>query len=192
MSSRRRLEIMTGLVHEREQQFLLYEFLNTQELGHRTRYQGHSVEVFNAALDAARKLAGEVFAPHCAKGDQHQPEFQSGAARVIPETGQAWRAFAEAGFLSAHWDEAEGGSQLPEVVLRAALALFFGANVATAGYPFLTIGAANLLRAFGSPELKARYLQSMGNGASSGTMCTMFCVKSWSPPEMNSFWPKMR
>jgi butyryl-CoA dehydrogenase len=159
------------MVHEREQHFLLYEFLSTQELTQRTRYQAHSVEVFNAALDAARKLAGDVFAPHYAKGDQHQPEFQSGAARVIPETGYAWQAFAQGGFLGAHWDEAEGGSQLPEVVLRSALALFFGANVATAGYPFLTIGAANLLRAFGSPELKVRYLESMGNGISSGTMC---------------------
>jgi butyryl-CoA dehydrogenase len=162
---------MTGLIPEREQQFLLYEFLNTQELSVRARYRAHSSEVFNATLDAARKLAADVFAPHYSKGDQRQPEFQSGTARVIAETAHAWQAFAQAGFLSAHWNEEEGGLQLPEVVLRSALALFFGANVATAGYPFLTIGAANLLRAFGSPDLKARYLETMGNGNSSGTMC---------------------
>jgi butyryl-CoA dehydrogenase len=122
-------------------------------------------------LDAARRLARDVFAPHYAKGDQCQPEFHEGGARVIAETGLAWKAFAQAGFLNAHWDEEEGGTQIPEVAFRAAIALFFGANVATTGYPFLTIGAANLLREFGSPALKNRYLESMGNGVSAGTMC---------------------
>jgi butyryl-CoA dehydrogenase len=50
------------------------------------------------------------------------------------------------------------------------MASFFTANVSTAGYPFLAIGAANMLRAFGSAELKARYLAAMGDGRSAGTM----------------------
>ncbi|SIT17933.1 acyl-CoA dehydrogenase [Achromobacter sp. MFA1 R4] len=162
---------MTGLITDRELQFLLYELLNTRELIQRPRYQALADDVLDATLDAARRLASEVFAPHYAKGDQHQPEFVDGTARVIPETARAWSAFAEAGFLNAHWDEDEGGTQLPETVFRAAMALFFGSNVATMGYPFLTIGAANLLRAFGTPELKSRYLEAMGDGRCAGTMC---------------------
>ena len=73
----------------------------------------------------------------------------------------AWDAFAAAGFLNAHWDAAEGGLQLPEVVLRAALTYFYAANVATATYSLVTIGAANLLRGFGSADLKARFLEPM-------------------------------
>lgn len=162
---------MTGLVSERELNFLLHEFLDTKELLRRDIYAEHGTDVFDAMLEAARRLAIDAFAPHEAKGDQNQPEFRDGQARVIPEVGAAWRAFAEAGFLSAHWRESEGGLQLPEVVLRAALALFFGANTATTGYPFLTIGAANLLRAYGTPELKKLYLTGMGTGDSAGTMC---------------------
>lgn len=60
--------------------------------------------------------------------------------------------------------------QLPEVVLRGAMALFFSANTATCGYPFLTIGAANLLRVFGTKEQKQRYLPALGSGAAAGTM----------------------
>jgi alkylation response protein AidB-like acyl-CoA dehydrogenase len=162
---------MTGLITDRELQFLLYELLTTRELSQRPRYQAHADDVLDATLDVARRLACDRFAPHYAKGDQNQPEFVVGTARVIPETARAWDAFAQAGFLNAHWDEDEGGTQLPEVVFRAAMALFFGGNVATMGYPFLTIGAANLLRVFATPELKSRYLEAMGDGRCAGTMC---------------------
>jgi len=162
---------MTALVSERELGFLLNEFLDTPGLAKRARYAEHGRDVFDAILAAARRLALKAFAPHNAKADQCQPEFRDGTAKVMPETAAAWQAFADAGFLTAHWDSEEGGSQLPEVVLRAAMALFFGANTATTGYSFLTIGAANLLRAFGTPRQKALYLAQMGSGECSGTMC---------------------
>lgn len=38
------------------------------------------------------------------------------------------------------------------------MAYFIAANAATTAYPFLTIGAANLLRRFGSEALKALFL----------------------------------
>ena len=161
---------MAQLVTERELQFLLYELLDTESLLTRPRYAEQSAGVFDAVLDSARRIALEQFAPHNALGDQTEPVFKDGEAIVIPEAGRAWRAFADAGFLSAHWDAEEGGLQLPEVVLRAALSCFFCANVSTAGYPFLTIGAANLLRAFGTEQQKAVYLAAMGDGRSSGTM----------------------
>lgn len=161
---------MTALISERELAFLLYEFLDSEALLARERYRDHSRHVFDEVLASARRIAAERFAPHYTKGDQNEPQFVAGRAQVIEETADAWRAFADAGFLSAHWDADEGGLQLPEVVLRAAMALFFSANVATAGYPFLTIGSANLLRAFGSEREKATFLAAMGDGRSAGTM----------------------
>jgi len=162
---------MPALITERELEFLLYDFLDTESLLSRARYRDHSREVFQQTLDAARRLATDLFAPHNAKGDQNEPVFRDGAAVVIPEAHEAWKGFAQAGFLSAHWDEREGGFQLPEVILRAAMSLFFCANVSTAGYPFLSIGAANLLRTFGTDALKRHYLPAMGNGDAAGTMC---------------------
>lgn len=162
---------MPALITERELDFLLYEFLDTADLAARARYADHSREVFQQTLQAARRIATELFAPHYAKGDQHEPVFREGGAVVIRGAHEAWQGFAQAGFLSAHWDEDEGGLQLPEVILRAAMSLFFCANVSTAGYPFLSIGAANLLRSFGSDELKRRYLAAMGTGDAAGTMC---------------------
>ncbi|NDZ17759.1 hypothetical protein C7T35_33605 [Variovorax sp. WS11] len=84
---------MTGLVSEREFDFLMNEFLDTQGLVRRSFYSEHTGDVFAAALGAARRLALEIFAPRNAKGDQCQSDFRNGAARVISETGHvavAW------------------------------------------------------------------------------------------------------
>ena len=161
---------MVSTISERELAFLLYEFLDTESLLRRERYADHSREVFDATLETARQLAEDLLAPHLRDGDEHEPQFVDGQVRLIPPTKVAWQAIADAGFLSAHWDGDEGGLQLPEVVLRAAMSSFYAANVGTAAYSMLTIGATNLLRSFGSSELKARYLAPMGDGRFAGTM----------------------
>ena len=162
--------IMTTLLNDRDLRFLLYEFLDTEALLKRPRYAEHARETFDATLETARQIAADMFAPHLAKGDANEPRFDGERVHLVPETKAAWDAFAQAGFLSAHWEEEEGGLQMPEVVLRGALAYFKAANVATASYSFLSIGSANLLRSFGTPEQKARFLTQMGDGRFSGTM----------------------
>ena len=158
------------LLNDRDIEFLLFEFLNTEALLERPKYQEHSRETFTATLDTAKSIAEDLFANHVAKGDENEPEFIDGKVELIPETQAAWDAFAEAGFLAAHADFEEDGMQLPEVVLRSALAYFMAANIATAAYPLLCIGAANLIDSFGNDEQKAKYLPSMRNGRFAGTM----------------------
>ena len=160
----------TQLLNDRDMDFILYELLDSEQLLTRQRYREHSREVFNATLDTAKTIAEKYFANHNAKGDANEPTFDGNAVHQIPETKQAWDAFAEAGFLAAHYDFDEGGMQMPEVILRAANAYISAANIATAGYGFLSLGAANLLRSFGSEEQKARFIPPMQEGRFSGTM----------------------
>ncbi|HEY8570030.1 acyl-CoA dehydrogenase [Microbulbifer sp.] len=155
---------------DRDIEFLLYEFLDTEALLQRPRYREHSREVFNATLDTAKTIAGKYFANHYAKGDACEPSFDGEKVTLIDETHKAWNAFAEAGFLAAHYDFEEGGMQLPEVILRSAMAYINAANVGTAAYPFLTLGAANLVHSFASDELKEIYLPPMMDGRYAGTM----------------------
>ena len=161
---------MASLLNDRDLQFQLYEVLNTDVLLERPRYADHDRGTFDATLNTARDIAAQYFAPHNQKGDANEPTFDGEKVTLIPETQPAWNAFAEAGFLASHHDFDDGGSQLPEVVLRASMAYFNAANVSSTAYSFLTIGAANLLKSFGSDELKARYLPSMLDGRYSGTM----------------------
>lgn len=158
------------LLNERDLTFQLYEVLDTESLLSRPRYEEHSREIFDSTLETARKIAQKYFANHNQKGDANEPVFDGRQVTLIPETRQAWGAFAEAGFLAAHHNFDQGGMQLPEVVLRAAMAYFNAANIATTGYPFLSIGAANLINSFASDELKARFLPPMLTGQFSGTM----------------------
>ncbi|WGL17810.1 acyl-CoA dehydrogenase [Microbulbifer bruguierae] len=155
---------------ERDIEFLLYEFLDTEALLQRPRYREHSREVFNATLLTAQAIAEKYFANHYAKGDACEPTFDGDTVTLIPETREAWKAFTDAGFLAAHYDFEEGGMQLPEIILRSAMAYINAANVSSAAYPFLTLGAANLVRSFASTELKERYLPPMMDGRYAGTM----------------------
>ncbi|MCG6656980.1 acyl-CoA dehydrogenase [Halomonas campisalis] len=158
------------LLNDRDISFQLYEVLDTEALLRRPRYLEHSRETFDATLETARKVAERYFADHNQKGDAQEPTFDGERVHLIPETQAAWDAFAEGGFLAAHHDFEDGGMQLPEVVLRSCMAYFNAANVATTGYPFLSIGAANLIKSFASDALKARFLPPMLAGHFSGTM----------------------
>ncbi|MCW8127009.1 acyl-CoA dehydrogenase [Microbulbifer halophilus] len=158
------------LLNERDIEFLLYEFLDTGQLLQRSRYSEHSIEIFNATLQTARTVAEKYFANHNARGDAEEPTFDGEKVHLIEETKQAWDAFADAGFLAARYDFDEGGMQLPEVILRASLATISAANVSSAGYPFLTLGAANLVRSFADEKLKAQFLPPMMDGRFAGTM----------------------
>ncbi|WP_197472134.1 acyl-CoA dehydrogenase family protein, partial [Oleiphilus sp. HI0067] len=60
--------------------------------------------------------------------------------------------------------------QLPALVHSACMGLFTGANPSTAGYPFLTSAASNLIHAFGSETQKSLYLDGMFSGRFAGTM----------------------
>ncbi|MDD2058557.1 acyl-CoA dehydrogenase [Pseudomonas sp. GD03860] len=158
------------LLNERELCFQLYEMLDTESLLQRARYAEHDRAVFDATLATARQLALQYFAGHNHKGDANEPRFDGHKVELIPETRAAWNAFAEAGFLAAQHDFADGGLQLPEVVLRACMAYFNAANVATTAYPFLSIGAANLIKSFAGADLRERFLPAMLAGRFSGTM----------------------
>ena len=93
-----------------------------------------------------------------------------GRAELIPEVKPAVDAFLEAGFLNANRDYDAGGMQLPSLVSQACFAHFQAANAGTTAYPFLTMGAANLIESFGTQEQKRLFLQPMIEGRFFGTM----------------------
>ena len=157
-------------INPRDVQFVLYELLDVEKLSARPRFKDHGRETFDAVLETAHAIARDRFQPHNRKADLNEPHLVDGKVKIIPEVKPALEAFAEAGFLSAHMDESEGGLQLPWTVAQACMAFFQGANVGTVAYPFLTMAGANLLRAFGTQEQKSLYLKPMLEGRYFGTM----------------------
>ncbi|MDP9783663.1 acyl-CoA dehydrogenase [Pseudomonas fluorescens] len=158
------------LLSSRNLAFELYEVLDAEGLTQRERFAEHNRETFDAALGTARSIAEKFFAPHNRKNDENEPRYENGQAVLIPEVKPAVDAFLEAGFLNAARSFDAGGMQLPTLLSQACFAHFQAANAASTSYPFLTMGAANLIESFGSEEQKQRFLQPMIDGRFFGTM----------------------
>lgn len=158
------------LIHPKELPFQLYEVLDTQALLERERFAEHNKDTFDAILQTADKIATDKFANHNAKADSQEPTFDGENVHMIAEVQQAFDAYAEAGFMAGRYDFDEGGMQLPETIMMACSGYFMSANPSTAGYPFLTVAAANVIRNFASNELKQKFMPRMLSGEFTGTM----------------------
>lgn len=158
------------IIDRRHLDFVLHELLAVESLTAAPRFAEHSRETFSAALDAAWQIASERYLPHRRLVDVEEPRFDGERVQLPPQTGAALRTFADAGFLAATFDEADGGMQLPRCVANACWALFKGANIAIDTYSTLSIGVANMLRAYGTPAQKQRWLPPLLAGRVFGTM----------------------
>ncbi|MFC3681909.1 acyl-CoA dehydrogenase [Bacterioplanoides pacificum] len=161
---------MSKLVTPKDLEFLLYQVLDAEQLTRLDNYRDHDRTTFDAILKTSERIAEDFFLPHNAKADQHEPQFDGDKVTTIPEVKQAWQHFAESGLLSARHRYEDGGMQLPSLIHMACNAYFMAANPSTAGYPFLTTAAANVIHAFGSDEQKNTFLAPMFAGRFSGTM----------------------
>jgi butyryl-CoA dehydrogenase len=159
------------LLSRRDLDFLLYEWLDVELLTKRPRFAEHSRETFDGVLDLSEQMATKHFRPHNKKNDTNEPTFDGTTVHVIPEVKAALDVFGRSGLIASAMDADIGGMQLPSVVAGACFAWFQAANVGTSSYPFLTIGNANLLQRYGTPEIVEAYVRPMVEGRFFGTMC---------------------
>ena len=162
---------MSTIVNRRDLDFLMYETHNLDELLERERYSDYDRESVAAILDLSQSIAENVFQPFAGYLDQNEPQYVDGKVEIIPEVKEALTAYKEAGLFASGYDYEMGGMQLPAMVHQSLSAIFTTANTSVANYIFLTQGAANMLNACGSDELKAKYLPNMVAGDWYGTMC---------------------
>lgn len=162
---------MSDIIKRKDLDFLLFDCLNVEALTEFEYFSSHNRETFEAVLDTAIRIATEKFEPHAAKLDHQPPSFDGEKVQIIEEVAEAVDAFIEAGFLQAVFDFEQGGMQLPYSVAQAFMAVFYAANCSTAGYPLLTLAAANLLNTHATEEQKRLFLEPMLAGRFFGTMC---------------------
>lgn len=158
-------------LNQRDVQFQVFEVLDAASLLTRERFADHSPSTFEDILDISFEFAARQLEPHHRLSDTFEPQMADGAAHVLPEVKAALHAMRDAGFFAAAADEAYGGLQLPNLVWNACQAAFMAANPGTSSYAFLTVGAANLIRSFGTDSQKETYLRPMLEGRWFGTMC---------------------
>jgi alkylation response protein AidB-like acyl-CoA dehydrogenase len=150
--------------------FLLYDWLKSEELTQRTRFADHSRETFDAVFDTCERIAREKYAPFNRTVDIEEPRFD-GEKVILPKaTHEAYKAFAASGMLSAAQDYEIGGMQLPYTV-EAASQTFFAMASVSMGSGMLTVGNANLLMVHGTELQRKVFAHNEFSGRWSGTMC---------------------
>ncbi len=159
------------VVDRRELDFVLYELFVVEDILRHSRFAAYDRSAIVQMLDTAQQIAEDKFLPISAEVDADEPAFLDGKVAMPAATGDALRAFAEAGFFALPFPENVGGLQAPWFLHTAISGMFTCANVSVANYAFLTIAAANLLNAFGTEQLRKIFLQPMLEGRWFGTMC---------------------
>ena len=156
---------MTVVLSPQDLSFLLYDWLNVCELTKHDRFSAHSRETFDAVLQLSQDIATKVFAPLYQTLDRAEPHRRhDGTVEMIPEAKDALDQFIAAGLMGGGFDENLGGQQLPNVMTHACMAWIQAANIGLAGYATLSVGAANLLVAYGSTDQIDTWVRPMRRG----------------------------
>lgn len=154
----------------RNLRFLLHEVFDVASLARYERFRDYDQEAMDMAVAAAKEIGDQYLFPYYREMDQKKAYYEDGEVIVHPAVSQGVKALGEGGWISALEDYDQGGQQMPLTVMNAAISIFYAANANIAAYAFLTQGAANLIRSFGSEDLQERYIPQMHAGDWQGTM----------------------
>lgn len=123
-------------------------------------------------LDEMSKFATEVLLPLNQSGDQEGAQYMGdGVVKTPSGFREAFKAYAEAGWIGLGGDPEFGGQGMPKMVTMLTEEMLFATNQSFALYPNLTVGASLCLLAVASEEQKQQYLQKLYEGQWAGTMC---------------------
>ncbi len=154
----------------RDLSFHLYEVLQADQLTRFTHFQDHDRSSFDMVLNAAAQIGENLLRPLLTVMDRDEPQLVDGKIRVHPDMRAIIRRFGDDGWINAPFTYEEGGQQLPATVMNAATFIFGAANYSSSVFPFLTTGAANLIRSFGNSDLINQFTPNMYAGRWQGTM----------------------
>ncbi|MEX0617470.1 MAG: acyl-CoA dehydrogenase [Pseudohongiellaceae bacterium] len=156
----------------RDMQFLLEEVFDTGRL---FSMLPDGVELTSdltgVILQEAARISEEVLAPINRTGDEEGCRFSEGQVTTPKGFPEAFKTFAEGGWVGLGGDPAYGGQGMPKTLSVLVEEMIMAANCSFALYPILTSGATMALRHHGTDVLKKRFMPSLNSGRWTGTMC---------------------
>ena len=150
--------------------FILFDVLDSDSLFSIPHFDAHDKESVTFMLDAAHQLAEQKLFPIHLEMDKEEPQFDGSAIHVHKDVRGIMKDFGEQGWISCTATEEEGGQQLPFLFYNAASFIFGAANYSATVFPFLGMGASELIRMFGNKELNDMYVPKIFSGEWQGTM----------------------
>ncbi|MGD8837766.1 MAG: acyl-CoA dehydrogenase, partial [Desulfobacteraceae bacterium] len=157
------------IADRRDVDFVLFEQLGIEALSRHAQFAEFNRKTIEMVVTEARNLAVKEILPTQQEGDEGC-RFEDGVVTVPECYRRPWEMFIEGEWLALPEDPDYGGQGMPRTVAMAANDYLVGANYAFAMYAGLTHGAALLVEAFGTDEIKQRFLKNMFTGKWTGTM----------------------
>ncbi|HVY83500.1 MAG TPA: acyl-CoA dehydrogenase [Caulobacterales bacterium] len=134
------------------------------------RYGELDEDLLSAILDNAGALASDTLAPLNQSGDRARVTLKDGVVTSAPGFRQAYKAFAEAGWLGLAADPDYGGQGLPRAIALAVFETVHAANMSFGLCPMLTLAAIEAIETHGAQDQKDLYLAKLISGEWTGTM----------------------
>ena len=154
----------------RDMQFVLHDLAGIDEVAKLPGY-GDASDACDAILEEAAAFAGGVLAPLNRAGDTQGCTWKDGSVTTPAGFKEAYKAFADAGWIGLPVAQEFGGQGLPSLLLGPTLEMWNAANVGFANGPLLNQGAIEAIELCGSPEQKQCYIPNLVSGKWTGTMC---------------------
>ncbi|MBF0287834.1 MAG: acyl-CoA dehydrogenase [SAR324 cluster bacterium] len=158
-------------VDRRDIQFVVNEVFEAEKLCEFPNFSDFDMDTFHLIIEEAAHFAEKVIVPLNAVGDSEGCVLKEGQVVTPKGFKEAWQQMGENGWIGLNVPPEFGGQGVPELVSTAATDALVSSNQAFLIIRFLTSGAVNLIKTFGSQEQKATYCEKMATGKWAGTMC---------------------
>ena len=157
----------------RDMRFVLNEVFNVAEQWAQLPGLAEVVDADTAmaVLEEAGKVTAKSIAPLSRAADEEGCHWENGAVSTPAGFIEAYKTYAEGGWVGVGGDPLFGGMGMPKVISAQVEEMVNASSLSFGLYPMLTAGACLSINAHASEALKEKYLPNMYAGVWAGSMC---------------------
>jgi alkylation response protein AidB-like acyl-CoA dehydrogenase len=153
----------------RDMQFVLKELAGIDDVAKLPGYE-ETGDVWESILEEAGAFATGVLDPLNQVADKEGCTFVDGKVTTPKGFKEAYKKFADAGWIGLPVPDEYGGQGLPSLLLGPTLEMWNASNIGFANGPLLNQGAIEAIELVGSDEQKHKWIPNLVSGKWTGTM----------------------
>src|SRR5215469_7179137 len=153
----------------RDMQFVLKELAGIDDVAKLPGYED-AADVWESILEEAGAFATGVLDPLNRVSDVEGCTFDNGKVTTPKGFKEAYKKFADAGWIGLPVPPEYGGQGLPQLLLGPTLEMWNASNIGFANGPLLNQGAIEAIELVGSHEQKSKWIPNLVSGKWTGTM----------------------
>lgn len=157
----------------KDMEFILNDVFQAEQFWQDNENLAHlDMATANAILEEMAKFSKNVILDLNRPADEEGgAQFSNGEVKTPAGFKEAFRQFAEGGWVGLGAPEEWGGQGMPKMLTVLADEMIWSTNPSFMLYPLLTVGAGMAINDRASQEQKETYLPKFYTGEWSGTMC---------------------